>query len=154
MRQRAVLVDMDGTLVDVSSIRHHVTKALRADGSYATVDFDAFHSRSVDCPPIPVTVDHVHRWHLSGHAILIVTARSEKYRPHTSWWLADNYIPHVDLHMRDSWDSRPDYEVKKDILSTLRRKWDIVHAIDDNPSVITLWREEGIPVTVIPGWED
>lgn len=39
----ALLVDLDGTLVDVSGIRHFVEGGKR--------DFDSFHLESVNCPP-------------------------------------------------------------------------------------------------------
>lgn len=152
IKPKAVIVDCDGTLVDVSSIRHYVLAALKADGSYVTKNFDAFHKESVNCPPIVETVDQVKAWHANGYHILIVTARGSNYYPQTAWWLAEHAIPHSELEMRESWDQRPDYEVKKDIYFKLSLKYDVIHAVDDNPSVLTLWRELGIPVTVVPGW--
>ena len=44
----AVIVDIDGTLVDVSSVRHHVAGPGKRN-------FDAFHRESADCPPIAMT---------------------------------------------------------------------------------------------------
>lgn len=149
----AIIVDVDGTLVDVSSLRHYVLGAQKPDGSYNTKNFDAFHRGSVDCPPIEQTVKLVQQYADSGHAVLIVTARSDKYYPQTAWWLADHKIPHSDLYMRAEGDFRPDYEVKRDIYARIVKKWGtVVHAIDDNPAVIALWEELNIPTTVIPGW--
>jgi hypothetical protein len=54
--------------------------------------------------------------------------------------------------MRGAKDQRPDVEVKKDILDTLRQKWDILMAVDDNPSVLSLWQSEGIKTITVPGW--
>lgn len=151
-RPLAVIVDVDGTLVDVSSIRHHVFGAQNPDGSYKHRDFDAFHRESVNCPPIQETVDQVRSWWENDLHIIIVTARSWKYYPQTAWWLAENDIPHSDIEMRLEGDNRADYEVKRDIYVRISRKWDVIHAIDDNPNVLKLWRELGIPVTVVPGW--
>jgi hypothetical protein len=47
-----------------------------------------------------------------------------------------------------------EYEVKKDMLDTIRKAYTVIHAWDDNPSIIKLWTEEGIPTTTVPGWED
>ena len=58
----------------------------------------------------------------------------------------------ISYDSRASYDNRPDYEVKRDILRELRESYEIIHAWDDNPSVIKLWQEEGIPVTIVPGW--
>ena len=43
-------------------------------------------------------------------------------------------------------------DVKRDILSTIRCHYDVVMAVDDNPSVIALWEAEGIETIVVPGW--
>jgi hypothetical protein len=50
-------------------------------------------------------------------------------------------------------DNRPDYEVKKDILNSINKLWDVEHAVDDNPHVIRLWEESGIPTTKIGTWD-
>lgn len=153
-KPKAVICDMDGTLVDVSSIRHHVRGGILPDGSYKRKNFDAFHTESATCPPIQETLDLV-TWHReAGTKIIIVTARSRRYRVPTVWWLLWNNIETDDLFMRRDGDHRPDYEVKKDLLVEIRKRWTPIHALDDNPNVIRLWQEEGIPTTVIPGWED
>src|SRR5690606_10458301 len=122
-----------------SSIRHHVLAALLPDGSYSTKNFDAFHRESVNCPPVYETVGHVYRWISEGYRILIVTARSERYYAPTAWWLAENHIPHDELYMRAEHDFRPDYVIKSEILERISKRYEVVHAIDDNPSVVALW---------------
>lgn len=153
-KRKAVIVDVDGTLVDVSSIRHHVRKAQNPDGTWKKKNFDAFHRDSVNCPPILGTLCMLEQWIEEGAEIIIVTARSERYYPQTAWWLAENEVPHAAIYMRTEGDYRQDYVVKREILERIRQRWHVVHAIDDNPSVIALWEEEGIGTTVVPGWED
>jgi hypothetical protein len=85
--------------------------------------------------------------------IIIVTARKEKYRGLTSRWLKNNDVPHDALFMRQDEDHREDYEVKKDILEHISEYWEIKHAVDDNPSIIKLWEENGIPTTKIGTWD-
>lgn len=145
-RPDATIFDMDGTLADVSAIRHLVKGPRR--------DFHAFHTQSVDSPPNPDVVNMAHAAKEKGHAVVVVTARSEQYRPHTSMWLAMHGVPSDALYMRDSGDTRPDYEAKADILQDVRRRFNPVHAVDDNPNVIRLWKENNIGTTVVPGWED
>ena len=144
----AVIFDMDGTLADVSSIRHY----LKPNVNHGK-DFDAFHAESVNVPPHPHVVNHAECASLLGHKILIVTARRWMWRHHTAWWLAMHRVPSDMLIMRGNKDHRPDYEVKKDMLATIRKAYNVIHAVDDNPNVIRLWQEEGIPTTVVPGWE-
>lgn len=146
MKTQAMIFDMDGTLVDVSSLRDYVTGKKK--------DFDSFHRLSVDCPPIHWVANLAQSFHNEGYAIIQVTARSEKYRPHTSWWIAQHRIPSHALYMRPDLDYRPDYEVKREIVDRIRQRYDVVHAFDDNPSIVKLWGEYAIPCTVVPGWEN
>ena len=148
----AVIFDMDGTLADVSSIRHHLTKY---DETKRTVvkHFHRFHAESVSVPPHDHVVNSAQMAHMLGHAVLVVTARKHMWRHHTAWWLALHNVPSDMLMMRGNEDNRKDYEVKKDMLDTLRKAYDIIHAWDDNPSIIKLWEESNIPTTVVPGWE-
>ena len=148
----AVIFDMDGTLADVSSIRHHLT---RFDESKRrnVKDFNAFHAESVNVPPHDHVVNAAQVAHMMGHDVIVVTARRHMWRHHTAWWLAMHNVPSAAMFMRNDDDSRPDYEVKRDILATIRQAWNPIHAWDDNPAIIRLWAEEGIPHTVVPGWE-
>jgi hypothetical protein len=144
---------MDGTLADVSSIRHHLTKY---DETKRTVvkHFHRFHAESVSVPPHDHVVSAAQMANMLGHAVLIVTARKHMWRHHTAWWLAMNNVPSDMLMMRGNDDNRKDYEVKKDMLDTLRRAYDIIHAWDDNHNIIKLWKENNIPTTIVPGWEE
>ncbi|MFV8051350.1 MULTISPECIES: hypothetical protein [Mycobacteriaceae] len=54
----AVIVDVDGTLCDVSSVRHFVAARPK--------DFDAFHSAAETCPPHTHVLDEVRELLLSG----------------------------------------------------------------------------------------
>ena len=141
----AYIFDVDGTLANVDSILHHLTGEIK--------DFDAFHSSSVDVEPhwdvVALAIDAANH----GHHILVVTARKEKWRAHTSMWLALHSIPSNALFMRNNQDGRADYEVKCGILHRIRQCWDVVHAVDDNPHVIRLWQEQGIPTTKIGDWD-
>lgn len=143
-----VIFDMDGTLANVSSIRHY----LKPDIHHGK-DFDTFHAESVNVPAHSHVVNAAQVAKMLGHEIVIVTARKHMWRHQTAWWLAMHDVPSDALFMRGNKDQRKDYEVKKDILSTIRKAWNPIHAWDDNPSIIALWDEEGIPCSVVPGWE-
>jgi len=147
--RNAVIIDMDGTLADVSGIRHFVMPTAERPWK----SFDEFHGESVNCPPIPQAVDIARQAHADGLAVLIVTARRHKWRHHTAWWLAMHDIPSHALFMRHDKDQRADVEVKADILARIRRSWNPILAVDDNPNVLKLWIAEGIETIVIPGWE-
>ena len=143
--------DMDGTLADVSGIRHHIVPPTpKPKGWYK--DFHAFHSESVNVPVNASVRDHAIRASVLGNAVLIVTARRAMYRNPTAWFLALHGIPSDALYMRGDKDGRPDYEVKKDILASITTCYNVIHAVDDNPSVIKLWQEHGIPTTIVEGY--
>lgn len=140
----AAIFDVDGTLCDVRGIRH----LLDGPGS-----FHAFHRASVDCPPHPNVIEAARRERAAGRAVLIVTARQARYRNLTAMWLALHQVPSDAMWMRGDGDFRPDFVVKREILRWIRALYRPVAAWDDNPAVVQLWREEGIPVTVVPGWQ-
>lgn len=147
-RTPAAIFDMDGTLANVSGIRHHLIPRERRK------DFHTFHRESVNAPPHMDVVNAALAAHALGLDVLVVTARKHMWRHHTAWWLAIHRVPSTALYMRADHDNRKDYEVKRDILKQIRKRHEVVHAWDDNPAIIQLWREEGIPCTVVPGWVD
>lgn len=143
----AVVVDVDGTLCDVSTIRHLVERRPK--------DFDAFHAGAAQCPPHSRVVEQVREHHRAGRVIVVVTARMYQWEDSTRAWL-DRHIgvPYHGPFMRGDSDFRADVEVKRDIhrVLTSDHGYRIVHAIDDNPAIVALWGELGIPTTVVPGW--
>lgn len=143
---KAIIFDMDGTLADVRGIRHYVREDPR--------NFDKFHRGSNFVLP-NWNVVKVHRAAMdAGLVPLIVTARMGMYRKATVGWLEKYGIDFERIYMRPSSDIRPDHDVKADILRLIRERYDPVRAVDDNPNVLALWMSEGIPVTVVPGWDD
>ena len=146
-RRKAVIVDVDGTLCDVSSVRHHVLTKPK--------NFDAFHASSIDCPPHQQAIDFCSKHFQSGHAIVVVTARMQKWHNITRAWL-DMHMPvpfDGPFHRQDG-DIRPDVQVKREIHRYLSQHYDIRHACDDNPKVVALWEDLGIPVEIVPGWDE
>jgi phosphoglycolate phosphatase-like HAD superfamily hydrolase len=143
--RKAVIFDCDGTLCDVSSIRHFVSGENR--------DFHSFHMASAGCPPHAHVVEAAHQAKADDLDVLVVTARMQQYRNVTAMWLALHGVPSDALFMRADGDFRKDFFVKKDILRRIRARWDVMHAWDDNPNVLELWRQESIPCTVVPGWD-
>jgi FMN phosphatase YigB (HAD superfamily) len=141
----AIIFDVDGTLCDVRSVRHHVRKHPR--------DFHAFHADSIDCPPNPEVAAAARQAREDGYEVIVVTARENRWMYTTLIWLHENDIPHDRLIMRSANDFRPDREIKQEILAYLLRKgYRIVEAWDDNPSVVGLWEENGIKTHVVPGF--
>lgn len=143
----AVVVDMDGTLVDVHNALPHLP------------NLDAFHQATRHCPPTPHVVQWCEQQADAGHTLVIVTARMYRHEQLTRAWL-DEHLSHLDYIgplMRGDRDHRPDDDVKRDILTIIREDHglNVVAAIDDRPRVIRLWQSLGIDTTVVyrPDWE-
>lgn len=141
----AVIFDVDGTLADVRGIRHHVVGTRRKN-------FDAFHAESVNVPAHSHVVNAAQVAEMLGHDVLVVTARKVRWARHTAMWLALNRVPSAAMFMRADADSRPDVEVKRDILMSVKKRWHVLAAWDDNPKIIELWKSEGIHCNVVEGW--
>jgi len=140
----AAIFDCDGTLVDTSSIVHHVTRRPK--------NYDAFHYASLFCPGIDWVLEEVDYHRSAGNMILVVTAREERWRELTQNWLDDHGVPVHEMFMRPTGDFRSDVIIKSEILDRIKTRYEIHHAYDDNPSIIGLWKARGVPHTVVPGW--
>jgi uncharacterized HAD superfamily protein len=137
--QSAVIVDLDGTLCDVSTILHFV------DGDEK--DFPAFHTASAECPPDDHVAAAVRAAHDAGQGILIVTGREFIWRDLTLDWLRDHDLPYDELVMRISGDYRPDHVIKAEMLDDLiARGWSVSEAWEDQDDIAELWDSRGISV--------
>jgi predicted kinase len=142
-----IIVDLDGTAVDVRPIRHFVR------GKYR--NFDMFHRSSLFCAPNPEVIEMVVDAHNNGFAIIVVSARVERYREVSEVWLNQHLpVPFSNMYLRPEDDNRPDFEVKHDILKKIREDYSVAVAIDDNPFVRQNWTENGIRTVIVPGFEE
>lgn len=144
-RKQSIAFDMDGTLTDVSPVRHFI------DNKAGFRDFDSFHRMSVHCKPNDEVLEMAMDAHKNGIAIIITTARNEAYREATQKWLDDYGVPYENIFMRKDGDSRPDYVIKKEMYETvIQPYYDVLRAVDDNPQAVQNWKDQGLQVTEIP----
>jgi hypothetical protein len=143
MTNDAVIVDVDGTLVNVMSIRHLVTGETR--------NFNAFHRESVNCPPNQKVIDAIKAHRDAGLKIIIVTARQFQYLRLTVWWMHFAGVGDIDaIYMRRDGDYRPDAEVKAGILRMIKDDgFNPIIAYDDRPCVAEVWKSHGIPTVMV-----
>ncbi len=87
-----------------------------------------------------------------GYDIVFVSGRPDTYKKHTLLWLISNATPwlpkgFLTLIMRRAGDKREDVETKLEILNQhFPNRAHIYKVIDDRPSVIRMWREQGLDV--------
>lgn len=132
----AAIFDVDGTLCDVSSVRHYVEGDKK--------DFYSFHTASLFCPPVHYVAAMSKAYHRAGLAIIVVTARDARYERVTRDWLHKHQVPYSALYMRPWGDQRRDYEVKREILTQILISYNPVVAVDDRDDIIAVWREANI----------
>jgi predicted kinase len=144
-RKLAFGFDMDGTLSDTRSINHYVQGKFK--------NFDMFHRSSIFTPANPEVLKLAMDAHDSGLAVIITTARNEKYREVTQLWLDRLNVPYENIFMRKDGDNRPDYVVKNEMLhEQILPFYQPVCMADDNIAAVSCWRENGIRVIEVPGW--
>ncbi|ARJ06499.1 hypothetical protein GCM10010988_17610 [Cnuibacter physcomitrellae] len=148
MGEPAVILDVDGTLADVAGIRHYVRDDPRRR------NFDVFHAAASFVHPVADVVAVAQALDRAGLSIVVLTSRKERWRYRTRVWLDKWGVPYVALGMRADADDRRDDDVKRDLHARMRDLgYDPVLAIDDNPTVVSLWRSLGIPTVRVPGWD-
>ena len=133
---RAAIFDLDGTLAENGYRLHHVTGGKRDwDAFFAAVEDDAVVGPIRD---LLFTVSH-------DYAIIICSGRTASCREATERWLTNNGIGYSELYMRAVGDFRPDHTVKAEMLLAMRDDgYDPWLVVDDRPSVVAMWREQGL----------
>ncbi len=139
-----VLVDIDGTIADISHRRHHVQGEKK--------NWGAFFADMEDDTVREDVMEIVRKADQEGYELFLVSGRPNTYRNSTIKWLNDNEIGKyfAGLIMREEFDKRPDTETKLDILKLFGFD-NVAYVIDDRPSVIRMWRENGVKVIDVGG---
>ena len=144
----AIILDLDGTLADVRGARHYVKEKPR--------NFDAFHGYASKLAPVNQAAKEIAvvAWN-AGWNVIILSGRHEKWIYDTEGWLEKHNIRYDSLYLRPDDDFSKDVELKTRFYeSFIKDDYDVKLAIDDNPSIVALWRSLGIPTLVVPGWDD
>jgi hypothetical protein len=147
-RKKCFIVDIDGTVADLTHRLHHIKKKPK--------DWDAFFKGCADDAPIPHMMSLVSHMSLTAY-IVFVSGRPERCRKDTEQWLYRHgytygFSPQI-LYMRPDGDRRDDNIVKGELLDKLLADgWEPIMAFDDRDRVVKMWRERGIPCAqVAPG---
>ncbi len=131
------IFDIDGTLADCTHRLHHVQGKKR--------DYDSFYADMSKDAPIKATIDLTHALGSPETDILIVSGRPSNYMYETIKWLNSNGVLYNRTFFRQAGDFRADHIVKKEILDhILKEGYNILAVFDDRPSVVKMWRENGL----------
>lgn len=144
--QGFVLCDLDGTLADIKHRLHFVRDLPEGQKK----DWKGFFAGIKDDTPRVEVMDAILMYEQLGHEIIFVSARPEDYREATEAWIEKafkGYDIGKTLIMRRSGDKRLDTEVKQDIYDIyFKDKYKVAFVLDDRPSVIKMWRDNGLEV--------
>jgi len=136
VKQKAIIVDLDGTLANIEHRRHHVTKK--------PPNWKAFNEDMI--------YDTINEWckllvmsFARSHQILFVTSRHEEYFGLTDAFLKINGLLEYDLFMRKDKDFRKDSIIKQEIYEQhIEPYFDVLFCIDDRQQVVDMWRSLGL----------
>lgn len=134
----AIIVDLDGTLCDVSH-RVHFVKA-------SPPNWQGFFDACVDDTPNPAVAALVAMAARAHYAILYISGRPDSHRSQTEAWLAQHGLAcHTRLLMRREGDYREDTAVKRELFDQyISGRWEIAFTVDDRNSVVAMWRGMGL----------
>lgn len=137
-----VVIDLDGTLCDHTHRKHLAL----------TAQWSEYHGRCIYDPPNKDVLQYVMMLAAADSKVMFLTGRPNSFRGITDLWLAkhlgDQY--EYSLMMRPIGDTHSDYILKLSLLECYfgDERGDVVnnvlHAIDDRPTVVNAFREYGI----------
>lgn len=144
--KNTVVIDMDGTLADVSHRRHLVSGKKR--------NYEAFHAGIENDPVNEWCFKLMCAMKATGWRIVIVSARPHSVIESTKLWLGKNCVPWDELYiLRPDGDSTPDQELKRKWLQEYG-KGRILFVVDDRQKVVDMWRAEGIVCLQCDDWKE
>lgn len=136
-KPKAVIVDIDGTISDVSHRLHYIEGPVK--------NWDAFNQASAMDVPIEPVCQLVRHFRDLGYIILLVTGRDAEYHTITRNWLNRQQIPDDFLWMRRRGDYRNDWLVKKQVFeSHIKGEFDVLMVLEDRDTVVEMWRSLGL----------
>jgi len=138
MKDKAIIVDLDGTLADIRVRLKHLEGKKK--------DWKSFNKN--------IETDDLHEWcreimkrFAHDHKIIIVSGRTDELKDETEAWLKKYDVPYHNLFMRKAHDMRPDNIIKLEVYEQfIRDKFSVVFVLDDRQKVVDMWRGEGLVV--------
>lgn len=122
----AVIFDIDGTLAIMGDRSPYDWKKIGVDSINTSV------------------LRALQTYFYAGYNILIFSGRDSICKDETHQWLRTNGVVYTELLMRPEGDMRPDTEVKREMLSSVANRFNIVSVFDDRKSVKRMWVESGL----------
>ena len=144
---RVAIFDVDGTLMDINHRRKYVESEQKDwKKFFEYMEFDTIRDSVFQL---------AHALEADGYVIIVCSGRNERHRELTEKQLAFGKLKYEALMMRGDDDYRPDWEVKREMLADMRNEGlDPKIAVDDRPSVVSMWRDHGLTCFDVGGWSE
>lgn len=139
-KEKAIIIDIDGTLADCEHRRHHVENK----------DWNSFYAAMADDKPNKWCWELAFGMENRGYVILLVSGRPAEWRDTTLKWLENsginfNFPEDTILFMRKSGDFRKDSIIKEEIFRfEIEPHFDVLFCVDDRKQVVDMWRSIGL----------
>ena len=134
---KRIIFDLDGTIADSRHRAHLLRGAIK--------DWDEYHMQCSGDAPITHIIAIANAMALY-HDVMIMTGRSERAKRKTIKWLSDHGVIYKELLMRPADCEDDPVTLKSRWINELKPTPDnTVCAFDDDPIVVDLWHEIGIP---------
>ena len=149
MNNKAIIIDLDGTLVNNSAIAKDGYIPMPKDIKDPAAYWEPFFEESIFADPNYWCLEIVENMYAKGCHIIFLTGRSATTSTvaATKKWLEANLDEDIqyDLIMRPNGDERQDSLVKKDLLSQyITPNYFVLFAIDDKRSNVDMFESMGI----------
>lgn len=143
-----VIVDYDGTLSNGT----HRLHLLPTEDLHLTESWSEFNLAAVNDAPFSSTIAVINSLWVSGHAIIILTGRSDEVESESYAWLQRHGVKYDFMIMRRASDNRKDTVIKEEVLRAIGLE-NIVCAFDDSPNVIRHFRNLGITTYAVTEYD-
>lgn len=136
-KDKAIIVDIDGTLADVEHRVHFVQASPK--------DWKNFNQHMIHDKINPWCLEIIQKFHKDHYKIILLTGRTDDFMSDTESWLKRYHVPFDQLLMRSVSDRREDFEVKKEIYqSKIEPNYNSLFVLEDRSSVVKMWRSIGL----------
>jgi phosphoglycolate phosphatase-like HAD superfamily hydrolase len=136
------IFDVDGTLANNLHRIKHLTATTHKD-------WDVFFSEQHKDSPFDAVMDIMNTLHQTGHKVIVITARDERFREVTLSWLKEHAafdFKNEDLYMRKGDDRTDDDQIKLEIVEKILKEtpdYKVMGVFEDRHRVIDAWRNAG-----------
>ena len=139
---KVAIFDVDGTLMNVNHRRHYVNGPNQ--------DWKAFNEAMVLDTPNEAVFQLAASTDLP---VIVVSGRNERHRDVTERQLQS--LDYIKLIMRPDDNYDPDHVFKQEVLDIiLESQFDVEFVVDDRPSVVQMWRKNGLTCFDVGGFDE